>query len=244
MRLIKLLLITLTMLFLTSMSHAATVTGLSHVCSGTISTCTENSAFTALTGDDIVLGCLTLSSATHAAPSDSGTNTYTQVGSTTTYGSSRFSYWRTTNMTGFVGGHVACNTSGTTSAIVMIYTRISGLTIKTVDTDIAIASLSSASPWVSNTLVTTNAIDYIVTVVANDAVAHTYTVPTGFTASATDGTDMVMAYQAVSSTQNTTYSWTGTGATDHVIVAVTSLKDTAPTGPPPNQYPRIASLKD
>lgn len=209
--------------------HAVTVTGAGNSCAAN-TTCNEGAAFTAVTGDDIVLGCFTSQASTHTTPSDSGTNTYTQIGSTTTYGTgSRGSLWRATNITGFVSGHVACNTATAASGIVVTYTRVSGLTIRTVDADAAITTPSSASPWASGTLVTTNANDYIVTIIANDAVAHTFTAPTGFTISATQSTNVAMAYQAVTSTQNTTYSWTGTGTTDHMFVGVTSLQNIGPS---------------
>lgn len=212
---------------------AVTVTGVAHLCVGSGTTCNENSAFTAIAGDDMVVECGTDTSATHIAPTDSGSNSYTQVGATTTIGAGKVSFWYSTNVIGFTSGHVACNTSATTSAILMAYSRINGLELKSLDATSTIQTYAStASPWASSNLTTINPNDIIVVFFEADVGMHTMTAPSGFTLSATNGgLDPAIATELVSTKQNTTYAWTGTGAADNVAVLVMAFKNTATLTP-------------
>jgi hypothetical protein len=85
---------------------------------------------------------------------------------------------------------------------------------------------STASPWASNALTTTNANDMVISCISNDSLNHTYTVPTGFTAVETITNQCECADQIVSTVQNTAYTWTGTGAADSMALIALAFKGT------------------
>lgn len=211
----------LALLLSSSMAMAVTVSN-THRDTGT-GTAVSSTTFTATAGHMIFVICATGSGGfTLNAPTDSGGNTYTSNQGTTSNGGTKLHTWYSTNITGFVGGSVTCNTSSSVFQVVA-YFEMSGPTAADVTSTADKSYTATASPWASNTLTTVNASDVLISYVVNDAVSHTYTVPVGFTGISLN-TDISVAYQVVSSTVSQTYSWTGTGAADNMIVGMSSFR--------------------
>lgn len=182
-------------------------------------------SITALSGDSIFIFCGTNSTATLNTPTDAGSNTYTNIAGPTTHGGTIGQLWKKDGATGFTGTAV-CHTAASTGGIESRVIDIAGTT--GFDTNATNHALSAtASPWVSNALTTTQANDIVITCVDNDAISHGYTVPSGFIATDVDS-QTACAYRTVFAIQSAaTYTWTGTGAADNMLVIVASFQGSA-----------------
>jgi len=204
---------------LCSLGHAQIVRshGLSQCSSAT--TCASPS-MTVKAGDSIFVSCGSSSLPTINTPTDGGSNTYTAIDAQTVHGLSEDKSFRADNATGFTGT-ISCNLSfaATIGVAVVVIGQTSGF-----DTSATVKTYSStASPWTSNVITTSNPGEVLVTCIANDTVSHTFTAPTGFTLSDAN-TNFGCATQVVTAVQSaTTYSWMGTGAADNILVSVAAF---------------------
>jgi hypothetical protein len=183
---------------------------------------------TALAGDLTFVQCATVTAATLNLPTDSGSNTYTLIKTSTTGGTKKATYY-VQNMTGFTAGNFTCHTASNAAGVTTKILEFSGLATASA-LDIAANDLtyaSAASPWASNTLTSTACSDVVITDIVDDAQAVTFSAPSGFTvASGNNDTAGAVAYQAVSTVQNATYIWTG-NQTDNYSVGVVAFKQAA-----------------